>query len=150
MALLAAFMISTISASAAEGWLTDYATAVAQAKKEGKVVLLDFTGSTWCPPCMLMKKRVFESDEFKRYAAEKLVLLELDFPQEVSDGDAVVAKNLALANQFGIVDPVLGGPAFPTLVLMRPGSVKIAVQRGAFFEPAQFIQWANVSLEAMK
>ena len=34
------------------GWLVDFAKAKAQCAKEGKPILMEFTGSDWCPPCM--------------------------------------------------------------------------------------------------
>ncbi|SVD37720.1 uncharacterized protein METZ01_LOCUS390574, partial [marine metagenome] len=41
----------SISAVAEEGWLVDFAKAKAQSAKEGKPILMEFTGSDWCPPC---------------------------------------------------------------------------------------------------
>ena len=47
--LVALFFLSAGSVlQAAEGWLTDYEAAKKQAAKEGKDILMDFTGSDWC------------------------------------------------------------------------------------------------------
>ena len=67
-------------AGAAAGWDDDYEKAVAQAKAEKKMVLLDFTGSDWCGWCIKLDKEVFSQPEFKDYAKENLVLVEVDFP----------------------------------------------------------------------
>jgi serine/threonine protein kinase/WD40 repeat protein/thioredoxin-related protein len=62
-------------------WLDDLDTAKAQAAREGKDLLLYFSGSDWCPWCILVKKDVFGKEVFARYAAENYVLVELDFPR---------------------------------------------------------------------
>src|SRR5688572_25294250 len=51
-----------------EGWLTSYSQAVSRAKAENKNILMDFTGSGWCPTCEVLQKKVFATPEFKKYA----------------------------------------------------------------------------------
>ena len=63
-------------------WLTDLPKAQAQAKKENKMVLMDFTGSDWCRWCIKFDKEVLTSDEFTDYAKTNLVLVEVDFPAQ--------------------------------------------------------------------
>ena len=69
-------------------WLTNFDTAQARARSEKKLLLIEFTGSDWCPPCVMLERQVFSQPEFKEYAAQHLVLLEVDFPRmkELSDG----------------------------------------------------------------
>ena len=58
-------------AVAAEGpWLTDFEEAKKQADKEGKAILMDFTGSDWCGWCIKLDNEVFSQSLFKEYAAE--------------------------------------------------------------------------------
>ena len=81
--LLASLLALAFTASAfagGEGWSDNYAKALAQAKAEKKLVLVDFTGSDWCGWCIKLDKEVFSKPEFKTYAKENLVLVELDFP----------------------------------------------------------------------
>jgi len=65
---------------AATGWGEDYEKAVAQAKAEKKMVLLDFTGSDWCQWCVKLDKDAFSKPEFKSYAKDHLTLVNVDFP----------------------------------------------------------------------
>lgn len=51
------------------------------AQKEHKYILLNFSGSDWCGPCIRMKKEIFESDAFKKMADTELVLVNADFPR---------------------------------------------------------------------
>ena len=39
----------SLAAVAEEGWLVDVAIAKAQSAKEGKPILMEFSGSEWCP-----------------------------------------------------------------------------------------------------
>jgi thioredoxin-related protein len=99
----------TASAFAAEGWQTDLDKAIALAGKEKKSVLVEFTGSDWCPPCIAMRKNVFSKKEFIEAASKKFVLVELDFPQKDKE---LAEKNQPLAEKFKI-------EGFPTIVLLN-------------------------------
>src|ERR1051325_2421476 len=50
--------------------MTDFAKAQAKAKAEKKLVLIDFTGSDWCPPCMALHKNVLTSKEFTAFRSD--------------------------------------------------------------------------------
>lgn len=65
----------------AEGWGSDFTEALKLAKAENKLILLNFSGSDWCGPCIQLKKEVFESVQFKTFADGKLVLVRADFPR---------------------------------------------------------------------
>ena len=65
LTLLAVAGFSTI-AMGEEGWLVDFAKAKAQSAKEGKPILMEFTGSDWCPPCKALHKNVLTSDIFRK------------------------------------------------------------------------------------
>ena len=51
------------------------------AKKEHKHILLNFSGSDWCGPCIRMRKEIFEIDVFEKMADTELVLVNADFPR---------------------------------------------------------------------
>ena len=108
-AILALF--ATILGFAAEPvWLTDLDAAKAQAAKENKPVLVDFTGSDWCPPCKALHKNVFESAEFAAVAS-RYVLVELDYPKSKPQSPELKAKNAELSKKYGIT-------GFPTVLLI--------------------------------
>ena len=62
-------------------WETDFEKAKEEAKSEHKYILLNFSGSDWCGPCIRMHKEIFESADFDEYSNEHLVLLNADFPR---------------------------------------------------------------------
>ena len=100
------------------GWLTDFSAAKARAQAKNKLLLINFTGSDWCPPCIRLRKEVFSTPEFARYAREYLVLLEADFPRRKQLPQAQQAANEALAEEFRI-------SAFPTIVILNPEGKKL-------------------------
>ncbi len=77
LALFAVIGLSTI-AMAEDGWLVDFAKAKARSAKEGKPILMEFTGSDWCPPCKALHKNVLTSAVFKKQIPENFILLKLD------------------------------------------------------------------------
>ena len=62
-------------------WETDINKAEQTAKEEHKFIILNFSGSDWCGPCIRMHKEIFDSEIFTIYANEHLVLLNADFPR---------------------------------------------------------------------
>ena len=80
----AAILSLTVAAQAAEGWIVDFEKAKAQAAKEGKSILMEFTGSDWCPPCKALHKNVLVKDVFKTEMPKSFVLLKLDSPRDKS------------------------------------------------------------------
>ena len=66
------------SAIAEEGWLVDFSKAKALSAKEGKPILMEFTGSDWCPPCKALYKNVLTSVVFKKQIPSEFILLKLD------------------------------------------------------------------------
>lgn len=62
-------------------WLTNFDQAQQEAKSDHKMILLNFSGSDWCAPCIQMKHDVFEQTTFQEYASKNLVLVRADFPR---------------------------------------------------------------------
>ncbi|MDB5242675.1 MAG: thiol-disulfide isomerase [Spirosoma sp.] len=77
--LLLSFLIYI--AAAAPGWQLNFDQAKAEAQQSHKLILLNFSGSDWCGPCIKLKKDVFESPEFQAFAADHIVLVRADFPR---------------------------------------------------------------------
>src|SRR5262245_36821256 len=94
-------------------WLTDLPTAQAKAKKENKLVLLDFTGSDWCTFCIKLQKEVFSKAEFAEYAKKNLVLVEVDFPRHKKLSATQTKVNQTLSEKYDIENS-----GFPTLVIL--------------------------------
>lgn len=75
-------LASAVVCSASPVWETDWSKALEKAGKSGQPVLVDFTGSDWCPGCIYLRKNIFDTDAFAKYAEDNnFVLVELDFPR---------------------------------------------------------------------
>lgn len=131
-----AFLATSGLVSAAD-WQTDYDKALQTAKAESKRVLVDFTGSDWCGPCIQLKQRVFSRPEFINFAEKNLILVEIDYPQRKKLAAALVKQNERLAKQYGIDEK-----GYPTLVLLDPSGKTVRELSGYDGEtPADLIAW---------
>ena len=75
-------LASAVVCSASPVWETDWSKALEKAGKSGQPVLVDFTGSDWCPGCIYLRKNIFDTDAFAKYAEDNnFMLVELDFPR---------------------------------------------------------------------
>ena len=104
-------------------WRTDLPGALKQAQSENKLVLLDFTGSDWCPWCIKFDHEVLSTDRFAAYAANKLELVKLDFPRSTPQSDDLKRANAILAKQFGV-------DGYPTYVLLNADGKELGRQVG--------------------
>ena len=115
---LAIIALTSTAALAAAGWDDDYDKAVAQAKADKKMVLLDFTGSDWCGWCIKLDKEVFSKPEFKSYAKDNLVLVVVDFPQGKQQTKKLKEQNEKLKNEHGI-------KGYPTIIVLNSEGKKV-------------------------
>lgn len=131
--LIAALALIQV-ANAAEGtWLTDMEKAQATAKEEKKMLLMDFTGSDWCPPCKALHSKVLTSKEFVDYAKENLVLLEVDFPHQKQLPPGQSEANEALRKRFKV-------EGFPTIIVLDSNGKELSKEVGYSGEsPKEFV-----------
>src|SRR4051812_37003625 len=61
-----------------DNWYAEFPPAQAEARKLGKDMLIDFTGTDWCAPCKWLLTRVFSKPEFNTKAKEQFVLVDID------------------------------------------------------------------------
>ena len=128
---------ATETSAAHANWLTDFSVAKQQSADNGKPILLFFTGSDWCPPCIRMKERVLNTEEFADFAKEHLVLVELDFPRRTEIDADLEKRNRAMADEYEIA-------GFPTFILVQEEGKELArfsgFRRGGI---ASLIQWVE-------
>jgi len=62
-------------------WLNNLDEAKQLARAKHEFILLNFSGSDWCGPCIKMHTEIFESDVFSQYAGTHLILVNADFPR---------------------------------------------------------------------
>ena len=100
-------------------WLTSMGEAMAIARRERKVILVNFTGSDWCPWCIRLHDEVLKQKPFLDYAARNLVLLTVDFPRNKWQTPAQKRENEDLSRRYGV-------EGFPTILLLDANGKVIA------------------------
>jgi thioredoxin-related protein len=100
MKLLFVFLISLSSTSI--GWLGDFSVAKNEAAKSHKLIIINFSGSDWCGPCIRLRKEILESATFENYATDHLVLMRADFPRQKKNqlSKEQTRLNEALADKY--------------------------------------------------
>jgi thioredoxin-related protein len=81
MKLLFSLVATVILSAATPVWLTDMDKAESMAQESHKLIVLSFSGSDWCIPCIRLHQQIFESESFKKYAEDNLILVNADFPR---------------------------------------------------------------------
>jgi len=109
----------------------------ALAKKENKNILLVFTGSDWCAPCIRFEKKVLDDPSFIKYANDHLVLMNADFPQTKKLSPQIVEENERLAAKYN------PSGSFPLIVLLKPDEEVVAYLDYRNEDVNQFIAMVN-------
>ena len=83
-------------------WSGDFSAAQKEASQEHKLILINFSGSDWCGPCIRLRKEILESSTFENYASDHLVLVRADFPRQKKNqlSKDQVKLNEALADKY--------------------------------------------------
>ena len=109
LAFLSLIFLTSLASFAQKGgkedvvWHTDLNKAIDMANKENKPLMLFFTGSDWCGWCKKLQKEVFMQSEFKKWAQENVILVEVDFPSaSVQQAEELKAQNRMLQQQFSV------------------------------------------------
>ncbi|MGG9964400.1 thioredoxin family protein [Ferruginibacter sp. SUN106] len=101
MKFITLLLFSSLFATSS-GWLNNLEEAKKTATQKHELIVLNFSGSDWCGPCIRLRKEIFESAAFKTYAEANLVLVNADFPRlkkNQPDKDQV-KRNEALADKY--------------------------------------------------
>lgn len=96
-----------------------FAQKLEKAKTEHKKVLLYFSGSDWCAPCIKFKKFIVNTEEFQNYASSNLVIYNADFPRLSKNK---LAKEVEKEND-GLADKYNNKGQFPLILLLDENGV---------------------------
>ena len=105
-------LAATCAFAMPKGWTDDFEAAKAKAEKEGKLLLVDFSGSDWCGWCMKLDEEVFSKKKFVSAAQKNFVLVLIDSPRDKEKLSKKARKqNPELVKKYGI-------RGFPTVLIM--------------------------------
>jgi thioredoxin-related protein len=135
IAIALLLIISTAFISPNPEWGHSYNEALQKAQKEHKFILVNFSGSDWCGPCIRLHKEVFVMADFIKVVNEKLVLLNADFPRAKKNQlpSAQQKLNDDLAEKYN------SKGSFPLTVLVDQNGVVVKSWEGFPASPIEFI-----------
>lgn len=105
---------SISNAQEALTWHTDMNEAYELANSENKPLMLFFTGSDWCGWCTRLQNEVFKTSDFKNWAKQNVVLVELDFPRRKQLDRELQIQNYQLQKIFKVT-------GYPSVHFAKPG-----------------------------
>jgi thioredoxin-related protein len=87
---------------AISGWHYNLDEARQLAKDQHKHILLNFSGSDWCGPCIQLRKQILDNADFLQMADTMLVLVNADFPRSKKNqpNTQQQALNNAMADKY--------------------------------------------------
>ncbi len=129
-----AFAFFTVTPSS---WLTNFEEAQKIASAKHQLILVNFSGSDWCAPCMRLRKEIFETESFTAFADSSLVLINADFPRSSKNklSKEQVKRNEALADKYN------SKGTFPlTILLTAEGKIVKEWEGFPGIQPEVFVQ----------
>lgn len=86
----------------AQEWRTDWDTAKVETEQANKKLILVFSGSDWCIPCIKLEKEIWENSSFIQYAEQHYVLFRADFPKRKKNKlpETIQQLNDRLASEY--------------------------------------------------
>jgi thiol:disulfide interchange protein len=118
--------------------MTNIDAALSKAKAEKKNVLVEFTGSDWCPPCIMMDKKVFSKKEFTDAAKKNFILVKIDIPNKDKE---LKKKNVKVMKDYRV-------SGVPTVLLFgEDGNEFHRFSAGQYPSIEKFLAHLNEQLE---
>ena len=136
--ILFAFIFSA-SLSFSQNWTISLDAAKKEAAASNKNILLVFSGSDWCAPCIKLDRTIFQSDVFKTEAEKKWVLLKADFPKKKGNAlsEAQTESNKKLAEKYNKEGN------FPLVVLLDATGKVLGITGYKNVSPTEYVQLLN-------
>jgi thioredoxin-related protein len=127
-------LLGTIGFS--QNWKTNFEDAKNQAIIENKNIVLVFSGSDWCAPCIKLDNNIWQSEEFKKEAEQKWIVYKADFPKKKANllPAAVTANNKKLADRYN------KSGNFPLVLLLDKSGTILGITGYKNVSPQEYIQ----------
>ena len=130
---------SVISLGYSQDWKTNFELVKKEAASQSKPVVLVFSGSDWCAPCIKLDKSIWQSAEFKEYAASNLILERADFPKKKQNQ---LDSNLQKQND-GLAERYNKEGVFPLVVVLDSKGTVLGKTSYKNVSPNEYIALLN-------
>jgi thioredoxin-related protein len=133
--LILGLLLFTSSFFQAQNWQSNFEQAKELATKEGKNIVLVFSGSDWCAPCMKLEKNIWNSEEFKAEAQQNWIIYKADFPKKKANqlSEELTQQNKLLAEKYN------KGGSFPLVVLLDSSGKVLGITGFKNSSPQEYI-----------
>jgi thioredoxin-related protein len=142
LAILLIFLTSSVQTTAQTldekeplHWYADYDAARMEAMTKGKNVMLYFSGSDWCKPCIKLNREILETDTFAKFVSGNFVPVQLDFPKMKKNrlSKKITLENEALAEKYN------PNGVFPLLVFLDQNEKMIGFTGYSELSPQAYV-----------
>ncbi|MBN8566839.1 MAG: thioredoxin family protein [Flavobacteriales bacterium] len=132
--LLFAFLLVN-SLLIAQNWQTNFEEAKILDQKENKNIVLVFSGSDWCAPCMKLEKNIWMSPEFQTETQNSWIIYKADFPKKKANqlSAELTEQNKKLAEKYN------KDGSFPLVVLLTPSGKVLGMFGFKNISPTEYI-----------
>ncbi|MGA1226642.1 MAG: thioredoxin family protein [Tamlana sp.] len=133
------FLVGQLSLTYAQNWVLDFDSSLKTAQDSNKTIILVFSGSDWCAPCMKLEREIWETDTFQKYANDHYVMVRADFPRKKANklSKEQEGKNAHLAEMYN------PNGYFPSVVIIDKNK-KVLGQTGYIkLSPQKYIEHLN-------
>lgn len=122
--------------SYSQNWKSSFEEAKNQALGENKNIVLVFSGSDWCAPCIKLDKTVWQSEEFKKESDNNWIIYKADFPKKKANqlNSDLTESNKKLAAQYN------SSGYFPLVLLLDKSGTVLGVEGYKNISAAEYIQ----------
>jgi thioredoxin-related protein len=133
LVIMALFM-ATLGYS--QNWKTNFDEAKKEATDQNKNILLVFSGSDWCAPCIKLDNVVWKSDAFKSEAEKNWVIYRADFPKKKANqlSPELAQSNNKLAEKYN------RNGSFPLVILLDKTGKVIGMTGFKNISASEYIQ----------
>jgi thioredoxin-related protein len=121
--------------SQAQNWQLSFENAQSVATKEDKPILLVFSGSDWCAPCIKLEKNIWMSNEFKETSEKLWVLYKADFPKKKAN---LLTPELTLENKK-LAEKYNKNGSFPLVILIDKNGKILGMTGYKNVAPSEYI-----------
>jgi thioredoxin-related protein len=97
-----------------QDWNYNFEEAKKLAAEQNKNIIIVFSGSDWCAPCIKLDRNIWQSDAFKKEAAQDWIIVRADFPRKKANElpKDQTEHNRKLAEKFNLEG------SFPLVVIL--------------------------------
>lgn len=117
-------------------WKSNYQDALKTANKKNLPILIVFSGSDWCKPCIKLRERILVKSAFTAWAQSNVVCVTADFPRQKKNvlSPEQQKQNDALAEKFN------RNGLFPLVLLVDKNEKALGYKTYEDVTPEKFAQ----------